>query len=825
MKVNFTRAMLAFLALSGSAALNAQDAKILSFTVAAEDAGKSITLQIGVTANQNVTVDWGNGTTSDPVLLSTQNDPYNSLTGTIAGTEIIVYGTDPTAIKRFYYRGEDAPKMSSVDLSALTALTYLEITDNDITALDVSKCKALETLAASNNALTSLTLPSTETLTSIDVSNAVENGVVTAGSNEVLGSAWSNAPKLSTLKVSGNTKLKMISFLKWETFDISKNTELTTLYMDGSKQSTLNIAANTKLETLSATYNSFTEIDASTMLADASIYLENNALTSIKIPENYNGTLRITDNNLTFATLPVYSPSSAYKYRFAPQAIIPASISGDNIVDLSEQAKVGETASTFVWKVGETTLVEGTDYTAKDGVFTFLKDVADAYCEIQNSVFYASGSAGYNQLTLTTATVTSPNLIPLMMSYDVNIAEGLPTTFNMTENTGAGIDIYIDWGDGAKTGPYKVTDDSYIDFSGTPKGKTIKIYGDANVVNRFSASADYNFSNLTFGNVQIESIDLSKLVNLTNLTLNQHLFSTVDLSNNTELTSVDLQSNKITAFDFDLPKLKTLSLSNSAKDNVKAFGENKPSNVNFAKIPALTTFEASYTGINLDFTQLGENITTVRLIGNDLESVDLSKSGINPTTIALNYNNLTTLDASGIKTNASLMVIGNKLTSITLPEGMAGTVNISSNCFTFATLPTVWSKLTYTPQAVVEAQIADGKVDLSEQALVGATATVFTWKDGETELVEGTDYTASNGVFTFLKDAYNAVCTMTNADFPKLTLTTSPLNIQLSGIDAIGADENAPVEYYDLRGIRVSGDVPGIYIRRQGNKATKVLVK
>ena len=40
-------------------------------------------------------------------------------------------------------------------------------------------------------------------------------------------------------------------------------------------------------------------------------------------------------------------------------------------------------------------------------------------------------------------------------------------------------------------------------------------------------------------------------------------------------------------------------------------------------------------------------------------------------------------------------------------------------------------------------------------------------------------------------------------------------------------DSSAPVEYYNINGQRVSGEslVPGVYIRRQGNTATKVYVK
>lgn len=823
MKVNFTRSLLAVMALSGTFAINAQDVKILSFQVDPSNVGKEITFQISATDEQSVQVDWGNGTKSAPVkVLNFSLDPYayTDLSGKIEGSEITVYGANAATINHINYDGENLP-LTALDMTALSGVSTALIPNNSISVLDLSNCAALKTLEAQNNALTTLTLPVSENLASIDVSNTLTDGVVTKGSNEVLGSTWANASKLTTLKVSGNSKLKMISFLNWEKFDISKNTELATLEMNGSKQSSVNLSANTKLKTFKGDYNSFTTLDVSKVLANGTIWANNNSLTSISIPESFTGTLQIMNNNFTFETLPVYTPKN-YKYKFAPQATISASISAENIVDLSAQAKVGETASTFVWKVGETALVEGTDYTVANGVFTFLKDVKDAYCEIQNEVFMISGSNEYNRLTLTTATVTSPNLIPQMMSFDVKVVDNTPATFSIASSIAAGMAVYVDWGDGVKAGPYNVTSET-TEISAPAKGKTIKVYGDPEAITTFSASAGYNFNTTAFSNLQIENIDLSALVNLTKLTLDQGLISTIDLSKNKALTTVELQANKLTAFDFELPKLTSLDLSNAAKDNVVALGENKPVIADFSKYPALTTYIANYTGTTLDFTKTG-TVTTVRLIGNDLETIDLSKP-TNVTNIVLNYNNLTTVDATGVKPTASLFLIGNKLTSITLPENMTGSTNISSNCFTFATLPAEWSKLTYSPQADVEATVADGKVDLSAQAMVGTTATVFAWKDGETELVEGTDYTVENGVFTFLKDAEKAVCSMTNAAFSKLTLKTTELNISASGITSIDADENAPVEYYDLRGVRVSGDAPGIYIRRQGNKATKVLVK
>ena len=47
-----------------------------------------------------------------------------------------------------------------------------------------------------------------------------------------------------------------------------------------------------------------------------------------------------------------------------------------------------------------------------------------------------------------------------------------------------------------------------------------------------------------------------------------------------------------------------------------------------------------------------------------------------------------------------------------------------------------------------------------------------------------------------------------------------------TAINDINVDNvDAPVEYYNLQGVRVYNPENGLYIRRQGNTVTKVLVK
>lgn len=55
-----------------------------------------------------------------------------------------------------------------------------------------------------------------------------------------------------------------------------------------------------------------------------------------------------------------------------------------------------------------------------------------------------------------------------------------------------------------------------------------------------------------------------------------------------------------------------------------------------------------------------------------------------------------------------------------------------------------------------------------------------------------------------------------------ITITTTGIP---TGVEDVTVDENAPVEYYNLQGVRVDNPENGIYIRRQGSKVSKVLVK
>lgn len=96
-------------------------------------------------------------------------------------------------------------------------------------------------------------------------------------------------------------------------------------------------------------------------------------------------------------------------------------------------------------------------------------------------------------------------------------------------------------------------------------------------------------------------------------------------------------------------------------------------------------------------------------------------------------------------------------------------------------------------------------------------------------------FTANVGTVEGSGEGANNPITWTGSTTQPLVLTSakqirfSYIEVTTTGFSGVEnvtvSDENAPVEYYNLQGIRVANPENGVYIRRQGNTVTKVLVK
>ena len=863
MKKIFTYSFIAALFSLGAPAFadETETSPMFTMTFDREAVETTFAFSVSLTDGGSVQVDWGDGElksydVNDYDVLGPTGWVFTEITGEIAGTSVKVYGEDATKVNYLdiSWTLESSPeaRVKAVNLANLSGVKEFGANKNSLTRLDCSAMVSTIRIEAIDNQLEELILPESENLTTVNVSNNfnVTTGEMNAdaGNNQVLATDWSVAPKLSTLKVNGNSYNELGWF---DDFDISSNTELSALYANGCDLPELDLYGMSALKTFNAQWNNFKTIDLSSLPAKgAAVMLNHNYLTSIKLPDTTTDKmtrLNVSYNALTFETLPFPNiTASAANYVYTNQENIVNPLSGKNVVDLSSQAVVGETESTFKWEaiLGEATEPtelssegDAADFTVTEpGVFQFNVPVKALTGKIKNEQF--------PNLELATTAATSVSIMPLLFSMEVNYEEDADDiTIGLIDSEGQ--NVYIDWGDGEFDGPYTIAKDDY-DYSPTKpgviedwwdeiapkvKGSKIQVKGEPSTIVTLTVDGSYDWGTGAPTSSRVKSIDLSNLANLKKLSLNNNNLEAVDLSNNPDLIKLSLTSNKLTSLDGEFSKVTSLDISNAISSGKKVYGENEFDSFDFTKFPALTSFTSNANGLKPDFTN-AVALTTAYLQAN--EYTDYAPVSSKITYLSLNYNNLESLDATGLSSTGNINIfltynkLGKDADCLKLPAS-ANNVNVANNCFTFASLPAVDSvkgTLTYSPQADMEVEVENGSIDLSEQAKVGETATVFAWADGEGNAIAEEDFTAENGVFKFNKDFKGVVCTMKNEVYPNLTLKTVATDVKaVSAVKEIESVDNAEVEYFNLQGVKVSGAEPGLYIRRQGEKATKVIVR
>lgn len=138
-----------------------------------------------------------------------------------------------------------------------------------------------------------------------------------------------------------------------------------------------------------------------------------------------------------------------------------------------------------------------------------------------------------------------------------------------------------------------------------------------------------------------------------------------------------------------------------------------------------------------------------------------------------------------------------------------------------------------------ELAVADGKVTIKDAngRFYGMDNSHFTSFQFYTEVNEGCYWTyAVEGEAVKFTNVLNNTCIISQTKgstswYSNLAPAKEPTEFNLpmlfkqdgAGVDTIVVEnENAPVEYFNLQGVRVAEPANGIFIRRQGNKVTKV---
>ncbi|MEG2336565.1 MAG: DUF6383 domain-containing protein, partial [Bacteroidales bacterium] len=219
-------------------------------------------------------------------------------------------------------------------------------------------------------------------------------------------------PNLISLSVS-STPLK--------TLDVSKNPNLFELYltrMPPGAFTSIDVSQNTKLVRLFCSDNSIRSIDVSKNPILESLFVSNNELRELDLSNNPAiKELSIYSNYFKISTIP---PLELGLYFLSPQKKmqIQDKIKVGEEIDLSSELMVLNTRTKYVWYKGQklVTLLEGVDYTLKNGKTTFLKKQDEAvFCALTNTFF--SGL----KLETTTMNIEEPISNEKIESENINI--------------------------------------------------------------------------------------------------------------------------------------------------------------------------------------------------------------------------------------------------------------------------------------------------------------------------------------------------------------------------------------------------------------------
>lgn len=742
-----------------------KDVKAFSFT-AGVTAGTSISFGIGIAgaSEQNpktFKVNFGDGNYQTFTATTANAPALANVNGKCAG-----YGP----IEVYIPDGEllsavdvNNIPMFSVDVTPSAALVFLRLANAGLYTIDLSWNKCLRSLDLSGNEISALSL---------------------AGNN---GSYEKNA--LADINLSNNniSTLVLSNIKAIKNLDLSNN-QLTEIDLSDADYILSANLSNNRFETLDFTYCSImTSLDVSY-----------NNLVSIVLPAECSlEKFACNNNRFTLANLPEHGNLKDENYIYAPQADFAIPTKGPGI-DLSELNRVINGAGTvYTWRDADgNALVEGVDYTNNNGVMVFKNiEVGNIVCEMTSAAYPGFSGENVYKTTPILAAAMPTNVVATFTT--LNDADIVSLSLAAEK---AGTAIYIGW-DGNENLSQYMLETTYKIFSASTKANaTVNVYtyGDDEKVSVFSMTG-----------AKLSSCDLSKLTDAICINVSDAGLSEIKLPETGVLSELVLDGNDFTSFDV-------------------------------SKHPALRIFSINHNQLtSLDVTSL-QSLETLSASGNLLSELKLNNPRL--WALYLDSNNFSEISFDGALNISQLTLSNNQLSSINVDVlSDLRVLSLTNNKFTFATLPLAkpaYSVYYYSNQAPLSVVAVDGKVDLSSQATVNDIETVYRWfldapeLNVETGLLEGeelivdTEYVINGGVTEFLRSFDDVMCVMTNAALPNVYLYTNLLNV-VSGVEDIVADnqDDSSVGYYNLQGMKVESPDKGIYIRVQGNKATKVYIK
>ncbi|MEQ8303498.1 MAG: T9SS type A sorting domain-containing protein [Cyclobacteriaceae bacterium] len=398
--------------------------------------------------------------------------------------------------------------LTSVDVSALIALTNLGLSNNNITSLDISHNTSLKLLFLENNDLTSLDLSSNDELLNLQI----------------------NGNQLTSLDLSNNSLLQQVS---------AYNNDITTV----------NLTGLTKVTNLNLTNNQLTSIDLSDMVKLDNLTLVGNELSSIDLTSN--GTIRVLNvqsNNLTSLDL---SPLTNINWLYAQNN------------DLASITMSSSTAMTILFLGGnQLTSIDLsantglTDVRLMDNALTSLDLSPNTLLEklfINNNSLQSLNIKNGNNAAITTFDARGNFELTCITVDNVAFAEANFTDIDpQTSFSGLCNSVHIpdaNFKAYLLASAINTVDDGEISFEEAEALTGGLIIRELSIADLTGIEAFVNMTSLDcFGNALI-TLDLSSNTALTNINCRSNLLNSLNVSGLTELNNLDFTDNLLTSID------------------------------------------------------------------------------------------------------------------------------------------------------------------------------------------------------------------------------------------------------------------------------------
>ncbi len=742
-------------------------------------------MTIGVSAPMVLYVDCGSG--ADFYEFETIGDTLIYCSVTDAGN-VVVSGESAADAAKIDHLNIIGAYIETIDLSHLVNLDVLDLSHNVLQSLDLSNNTKLRAIYLTDNTFTQETplvigeKPELVILEMQTIDWLDPNFDMTKYPKLMSFDAYhcptltkldpTNCPLLlqlslemtnvSSIDVSKNDSLIILNISETaiEELDVTHNKRLQQLFVEHvsgtfntkTKLNKLDVTQCPDLYHLIANGNNFTELDVTNNPILMHLALRDNYLTSIDLSKQYQlGEVNLDYNCFDFATLPI-NPGTWETYTY-PQRPLPTerSYKEGDVLDFSSRVlRDGTTTDMALYSFDATTpnewvKLDSTYYTYENGKVTLLKANTD-------SMLIAFANTAFLEHNLETE------------HFKVKIASdyGKPTTMLQFMPAVANARYQI----GVEGATPETPKTFYMEYYDNTQQKTIQVeqtttgatLADATwqVTNlpaytniTISVPENTTISALRMDSIGLYSLNLDRLITLSELSLVGNSLSDLDLSRNRYLRTLDLSHNDLYGH-FSLAGVNSLFEKNVLGE--LNLSHNQITELTLSPLLALRHLDLSHNKIvELDIADV-DSIYTIDLSHNQLTSIDVTYGG-----------RMQTLDVSH-----------NQLSAIVLPtDNNLKELAINDNLFTFANLPSRGhldeANFHYAPQTdIVIAQRGPCADLTSQDVTIDGATTVFRWiKEDGSALVEGTDYTISNGLTRFLNtEAGHVYCALSHAAYP-----------------------------------------------------------